>query len=284
MKELNDWIVTNLKLTNEQVEALYTTNDDGEKTLSSEAISILDDAYKSKLDKIKIDQYSKGQKDKARKLEAILKSNNIEINSNKVEDVLSDYFTLNNGTEKEVKELSKDELFNHPLVKQRLKVEIEKFDSLKNEFDTYKSDSSLKEIRTIARTKAREVFLKSNPILSDNSEIREKQVQAYLNSIDYSKVKLEGDDLIPIDEDGSRLQDDKFNDIDFDSYALGFSFFESHKQDPSKTSTKTITSKVDTNNVPSFEKYEDVINYTRTEKDPLKVKAVVEKFKALQEN
>lgn len=283
-KELVNWLSTNLKLNEEQISNLITTSEDGTEVLSDDAISILDSTYVERLNKIKNDQFLRGVKSKSKDISKVLKQNSIEIDGN-VEDVLSNYFSSvpkNEDSKKSAKKFSAKQAFELPEVQARIKQEIQKYDDLKTEFDGYKKNIETQTVTKLSRAKAKEIFLNTNPVLSQNEEIKTKQINAFLNSIPYDKLKQDGDNFIPVNDNGERLQNERFDDVSFEDYVLSHNFYETHEADPNKTSTKvdTVYSKTGT---PKFKSYAEVTAYMKTEKDPEKVKKAVEEYKKLKE-
>lgn len=285
--KLVDWIVTNLKLTETEKADLISKNDDGEITLSDNFTQVLDTKFIAKLDKIKNDQYNKGVKDKAIGLETVLKDFGVEITmGNKVEDVLKSHLETVKSTppsDKKLSEFTDDEVLALDVVKNKLKAEFDKYDKLQNDFTTYKTGFETKRLESVAKDKFRQILLSMNPVLPQDEKLKERQINTFINSIPLNRVKLdENNNLIPLTEDGKRLQDDRYEDASLESFVSSYNIFETHKQDPTKSSTKTDTKFEGGGSIPNFKNFQEVSTYLRTEKDPAKKEKAVEKWKQIQ--
>jgi hypothetical protein len=275
-----DWLITNLNINKEDSTSLFVTNEEGEKSLSENAIDTISDAFKAKMEKLKNDQYQRGIREKGKSIEKVLKQYDVSIDG-KVEDVLKGHFdNYKIPVDKKLSDFEDSELFALPQVKNRLKSEFEKLDALQAEFDDYKKTSEKSKIIDSVRSSARKIFLDSNPVLSKDTKIRERQINAFLNSIPYDRISKDGESFKVSDAEGNQLQNDRYDDVSFNDFVMSHSFFETHEQDSNKTSTKVDTnySKGDSS-VPTFKTYKEVEAYIRTEKDSEKKKIAVENYK-----
>lgn len=132
------------------------------------------------------------------------------------------------------KEITDDDIKKHALY---IALEAERvpktdYEKLQSEYETFKSQSTRKQVMDVVAGRAWDVVAKKNPILSENATIAENRKRDFLRKFEGYNYQLQ-DEKILIEKDDKRLEDDHGNPKLFEDFVLELAEmnFEFQKQE-----------------------------------------------------
>ena len=233
-------------LAENEVNDLYKveTDDEGNEVKKiedvSKAIEVVKTGIANKFSDIQKNHYGRGLKEGASKFESYIKT---QFQSEKQgTELLEDYLShLETRTSKA--KLTADEIKNNPLYKDLVNSEVkalkEEAERVKQELNAEKSRYYQEKLTDRARNDALKVLDKIRWAKSDDPEQAEKQKTAIYRLIDYSKLKLDNNQLVLMDDQGETLKDQYHNPVSFESYIESINPFGVHKVNPNQKAPQT---------------------------------------------
>lgn len=213
---------------------------------SEEARKEFFDLHKAKVSEIKKtaldDGHKKATKTALTKLESEIKEK-FGIDSEKQGLELIEDVVATKAASSESKEVTEDDVKKHPvylaLEKEKSKAE-KTFDAtLQAKIKEVEEGFAKKEtVKTVA-DKAISQFMELNPVLSSDATKAEKQKALIRKQVETGNFKIEGDTILILNADGSRLEDDHGNAVKFEDYVkntadeFGFEFKVANDRDSS---------------------------------------------------
>ena len=213
------FVVKAFKLTTEELASLY--NDAGE--LADFSLIERKDAERiTKLSTDKTNQYNRGLKEGAQKLEKEIKEK-YEIDSDLLGIELFDHVIETKVAE--IKKAEPGEVLKHPDVIKALNDKDKALKAKDKEWEKKLADKEKEINRSNLFSKVKEKalleFEKLNPILPENAEKAQALKDILVERLNKFNYQLEGEDLIVLKEDGSPLQDAHGNGITFADHIKG---------------------------------------------------------------
>lgn len=264
-------------------------------------------AITEKLQSVGTDQYKRGEREKAQKLEGWAKSKfgfqSTEVGEQFWESLVTDQVGKVEPTIKEVpveKDVTFDQIKEREDIKEWLQSSVqtavagltEERDNAINSFAEYKKAQSFQLLKSLVDRKALETLQASKAILGEDEETQSKRINAFYRMIDYGRYKLNeaGDDVIVVDESGNQAKDKHFNPITFESDIKELNPYGFHTQDTSKrsqspnTQTQSSQHQQGGGDVPVASSYAELMEMRLKEKDPAKRAAMTKAFRESQQN
>jgi hypothetical protein len=213
------YLVKTLKITSEELASLY--NEAGELTDFS-LIEQKDTARISKLTTDKTNQYNRGLKEGAEKLEKAVKDK-YDVESDLIGVELFDHVVETKVAE--VKGAAPEDILKNPEV---IKLQNQHSKALKDKDKEWqqKLTDKEKEINKASlfnkvKTRALVEFEKLNPILPENAEKAQALKDVFLEKIAKFNYQEEGEDFVVLKEDGTPLQDSHSYNVTFADHIKG---------------------------------------------------------------
>jgi len=232
-----------LNMTDEEVSALlYTDAEDSEElVLKDDALKLVLDADVSRVDKIR-----KAVKPDPERLKNEYKRGAKETMEGFENDV-RDYFkadidakgldlikAIHNEATKSKKSLTDDDVKKHPLYLELEKNRIpkEEYETLKTEFDDFKSNQAKNERLSIIKKDVMSHFNTLNAIQSKNPQVATTRLNDFLSKFENYDYEVAEDGNHLIMKNGSRLEDEHGNPVKFKDFvgstaSLNYDFAES---------------------------------------------------------
>lgn len=160
-------------------------------------------------------EYSRGKKEALSELENSLKEkHSVESDLKGIELIDSILASKSNV------KLSDDEVKKHPLYIELEKKRIpkEKYDSLQKEFDSFKGNVEKNAKLGKIKEKARTLLAEMKPIVSENPVVAKTREEDFLRKFESYDYQLDGDSIIILRPDGSRLEDGHANVLPFSEF------------------------------------------------------------------
>ena len=132
------------------------------------------------------------------------------------------------------KEISEAEVKGHPVFQSAIEQLKKQAEEVTNEFTQFKQSLEVKERTNKVYSTLKNELMKLNPILPDGKE--EVAMEAWLKMFDVNQFKIDDKGIVPIDQDGNPLMDEKFNPIKLPDLVAQKNIFAIHKKDPAKSS------------------------------------------------
>lgn len=227
-KQIKDLAVRVFGMTDEESNSLFKKTDDGNVTLSENAIDAFSQKYRGRIESIQNDHknqlteihdkgYKKAQKEHMEKFETQLKEKygvqSDKFGTDLVDEIVS---TKTKGKIEDVK--------THPdyvsLEKQLQSNYIpkEKFEETVNEFESFKQNVERNNTLNKVKEDARNVFRSLNPILSKDPKRAANQESDFLKKLESFDYQVGDDGNHLIMKDGKRLENENYNPVNFSDF------------------------------------------------------------------
>lgn len=226
MKQIKDYAVKVLGMTDEEVQSLFKTDENGNQTLAENFAEVAAEKDRLRLDRIQNDHkdqltkihdkgYQKAQKEVMPKFESEIKKK-YGYETDKVGIELIDDIVQSNKANSDIKDVK-----THPdYIKLERKLESEfipkdKFDEISNQFETFKTNVSKEKVVGRVKEDARKVFKSLNPMLSKDPKRAANQEAEFLRKFESFDYQLQDDGNHVILAEGKRLENENYNPKQF---------------------------------------------------------------------
>ena len=216
------------KTDEELVEMIYEKDEEGNLTVKEDAADILIGLDEKRVQRIKEEAngqatkkfdegYKKAQKEVLTKFEKDLREKfGLESDKNGLDLIDEIVSTASKGGD-----ITEETLKTHPLYlklegKQKQAFD-EKYESLKSEYEGFKTDIERKRAMQGVKAKAKESFLSLNPVLSEDKAKADKQIDLFLRGLDEYGYVVDGDTFI-VTKGDDRLEDAHGNPIKIEDF------------------------------------------------------------------
>jgi hypothetical protein len=135
--------------------------------------------------------------------------------------------------------LDKDKLRKLPafqeILNEELSVKDQKIEELQEQYNSYVSNIQTRELTNSVKSEALKILEKNKARFSgDTTDAKAGDIDFHLKAIGIDRFKVDGDEIIPVDQDGNQLRDDAKNLVSFDEYIksnwrLGFDNVDSSR-------------------------------------------------------
>jgi len=224
----------------EFVSSLYKDDKKEELIEESAIIGLLEKALSEKITAHNQDQKNRGVKEGRKAFESWIKSKGFDSDLKGVDLLEAWHDEISQKPAEKDKDLTKEAAAKLPVVKElideRLKAASDKLQQTETEFLTFKRNAQLSEIKSTAQKRAADILEKNRVILEAEGVPKSKRLDTIFSLIDYDHLKVEGDKVVLIDNEGDVLKDDFGNPVTFENYILDKNPFQIRQQDPSKGS------------------------------------------------
>lgn len=229
MKQIKEYAVKVLGMTDEEVQSLFKTDDDGNENLAENFAEVAAEKDRARLERIQNDHkeqltkihdkgYQKAQKEVMPKFESEIKKK-YGYDTDKIGIDLIDDIVQSNKANSDIKDVK-----THPdYIKLERKLESDfipkdKFEEISQQFDQFKSNVEREKVVGRVKEDARKVFKSLNPLLSKDPKRAANQEAEFLRKFESFDYQLQDDGNHVILAEGKRLENANYNPKQFGEF------------------------------------------------------------------
>jgi len=232
------------KKPSEFISSLYTDETQAELKPTTEIIPEIEKLVSEKIRTVGENQRNRGLKEGRKLFEKAIKSQ-FEPDDQTLEglelwDAFNEHLEASKVSTPDT--LTKEALAKMPEVKELIadgkKAALKKYSDLEHEFQDYKAGVKAEELKSKVEKQGVKLLTKNRVKFESDGLDTDKRLNAIFKQIDYSQLKVEGEEIIVLDSDGHPKEDDFGKAVTFESYLLdiGVPLYGVRKQDPDKGS------------------------------------------------
>lgn len=251
LKQLLEVLANLTGISKTELEEKLNQNSSEETGLDPKIVaSVIKATVGDKLKTVSDDQFKRGQKDKSKTFESLIKKK-AGISSSAIGEDLIDEAVAAISAKKEGEkvELSEEEILKHPFTKKALDNRTAELKKIHSEEIQKKEKALIKEkqaslISKVLSTAQKKLLAKKAKILNDDQSIDSKKWNFTERMIKGEKWGIdEKGNIIPIDSEGNQLEDEHFTKITFEQRLEALNPYGFHEIDPTKKSAEPGTKK-----------------------------------------